>query len=328
MKTDSGAESFTEVALEPLAKHNEVIQQALEGRQLASLTAKYLEPYLEKVAPDGKITYQLHQLRGNEYGTITGRYSSSRDRDGIGINIQQVSLKSKQPILLQRWDIRELFIPPPGRVWGSADASQIELRFLAHHAAQLGMVRLAMEYNRDPWIDFHKLMVEWTGIIRSIAKNVTFAKQYGGGVDKIAAMCGVSHDEGQRIVNKYDNAFPEARRLLKMAENQAKQVGYVRDFMGRRFRFLEGDTRTYAALNRVFQGGAASAMKVKMLESYRARKKFDLTLRFTVHDEFDGCLPNEEAMKGWDQLLNEQTLGLEVPIMWKCGTGPNWSVSH
>ena len=336
--TDAGDESFTEEALEPIAGHYDqdknwvvdipAVQLAMEARQLASLLAKYLEPYLEKAAPDGKITYQLHQLRGDEYGTITGRYSSSKDKDGVGINIQQVSLKEKQPILLQRWDIRELFVPPPGRVWASADASQIELRFLAHHAALLGMTRLAKAYQADPWTDFHKLMMEWTGLNRSFSKNCTFCKLYGGGYKKVAWMCKVPQARGEEIVRQYDREFPEAKRLLHMAEQQAERVHYVRDFMGRRFRFLEGDTRLYAALNRVFQGGAASAMKIKLLESYRNRKSLDLTLRFTVHDEGDGDQPNLEAVKKWDQMLNEQTIDLAVPIMWKVGSGKTWSEAH
>jgi len=339
--TESGNESFAEEALEPIAGHwvrqdsgncwivdNPAVQLALEGRQLASLKAKYLDPYLEKVAPDGKITYQLHQLRGDEYGTITGRYSSSKDKNGIGINIQQVSKREKQPLLLQRWDVRELFIPPPGRVWASADASQIELRFLAHHAAMLGMTRLAKAYAADPWVDFHRLMVEWTGLIRDFAKNVTFCKTYGGGYKKVAWMCKVAEAEGKRINDQYDREFPEAKRLLKLAEDQALRIGYVRTFMGRRRRYTAEDTRHYSALNAVLQGGAADAMKIKLLETYRARKRLGLIIRNTIHDEFNGCLPDAEALKAWDQLLNEQTIELLAPIMWKTGVGKNWSEAH
>ncbi len=325
-KTEGGEESFTEEALDSVT--HPIITIAKECRQLASLLAKYLRPYLDRVAPDGKITYQLHQLRGDEFGTITGRYSSSKDKNGLGINVQQISKKEKQPKLLQRWDIRELFIPPPGRVWASADASQIELRFLAHHAAVLGMGRLAREYNKDPWIDFHKLMVEWTGLIRDHAKNVTFAKTYGGGVDKIAWMCKVSTRRGAEIVRQYEEAFPEANRLIRMASEQAEKVGYVRTFMGRRRRYLGTGERYYSSLNAVLQGGAADLAKVKLLESYQARKKLGLTLRYPVHDEVNADQEDQAAVERWGKLLNEQTSSLEVPIMWKAGSGENWSQAH
>lgn len=324
--TEGGDESFTEEALDSIS--HPIVTLAKEARQLASLLAKYLRPYLERVSPDGRITYQLHQLRGDEFGTITGRYSSSKDKNGIGINVQQISKKEKQPLLLQRWDIRELFIPPPGRVWSSADASQIELRFLAHHAAMLGMTRLAKAYQKDPWVDFHKLMVEWTGLIRDHAKNVTFAKTYGGGVDKIAWMCKVSRARGQQIVRQYENAFPEANRLIRMASDQAERVGYVRTFMGRRRRYIGTGERYYSALNAVLQGGAADLAKIKLLESYNSRKELGLTMRYPVHDEVNGDQETEEQVKRWGELLNAQTTDLAVPIMWKTGFGKNWSEAH
>ncbi|MHB8503141.1 MAG: DNA polymerase [Candidatus Acidiferrales bacterium] len=325
-KTEGGEESFTEEALDGIT--HPVIVLAKECRQLASLLAKYLRPYLERVAPDGRITYQLHQLRGDEFGTITGRYSSSKDKNGLGINVQQISKREKQPLLLQRWDIRELFIPPPGRVWASADASQIELRFLAHHAAMLGMTRLAKAYRENPWVDFHNLMVEWTGLIRDHAKNVTFAKTYGGGIDKIAGMCKVSRKKGEEIVAKYDREFPEAKRLIYMASDQAERVGYVRTFMGRRRRYTGTGERYYSSLNSVLQGGAADLAKIKLLESYVAREKLGLTIRYPVHDEINGDQDNKEAVENWGLLLNEQTSDLAVPIMWKVGSGNTWGKSH
>lgn len=337
-KTEGGGESFEEEAIEKWAGHWEAktwvvdrpaVQAALEGRQLASLDSKYLKPYLERVTPDGRIVYQLHQLRGDEHGTITGRYSSSKDKNGVGINIQQVSKRDKQPVLLQRWDVRELFIPPPGRVWASADASQIELRFLAHHAANLGMKRLAEEYVKNPWIDFHHLMVSWTGLIRDHAKNVTFAKTYGGGIDKIAWMCHVNRRRGTEIVRQYEEAFPEANRLINLASRQAEEMGYVRTFLGRRRRYTGTGERYYSALNSVLQGGAADLMKLKLLESYNNRKRLDLNLRFTVHDEKDGDLPPDpKAKTDWAELCNEQTTELNVPIMWKTETGESWSEAH
>lgn len=335
-----GCPSFPEEWLETVAGHwvgtgkekkfvvdRPVVNAALEARQLKSMKNKYLDKYMLAVRPDGLLRYSLHQLRGDEHGTITGRYSCS-GKKGEGANIQQVSKKEKQPLLLQRWNIRELFIPPKGRVWASADASQIEYRFFAHYAAKMGMDRLASAYRADPWIDFHSTVVEWTGLIRDHAKNVNFAKLYGGGVDKIAGMCKLSESEGRALVNKYDREFPEAKRLVKMASNQAETLGFVRTILGRRRRYIGTGERFYSALNSVFQGGAADMMKIKILESYRNRKRLDLTMRFTVHDESDGDFENSGQLKAWEDLLNTQSLDMHVPIMWKGGTGANWGEAH
>lgn len=328
-----GCPSFPEDWLETVAGHwvgvgddaqfivdQPVVNAALEARQLASLKSKYLDNYLEVVEPDGRIRYQLHQLRGDANGTITGRYSSSK------INIQQVSVKSKQPRLLQRWPIRELFIPPPGRVFASADAKQIELRIFAHYANRISS-RLVDAYRANPDVDFHSLVVDWTKLIRPFAKNVSFCKLYGGGPDKVALMCKVGPDEGKRIVKQYDREFPEAKRLLKMAETQAESIGFVRTVLGRRRRYLPGD-RFYSALNSVFQGTAADLMKLKIREQHRIRKSLDFTMRYTVHDELNGDLPSARELPAWQTALNQQTVQLLVPILWDAKTGINWHEAH
>ena len=320
-----GCPSFTDEFLQKVCGRHTAVNLASEARQLASYKSKFLDAYIERVGNDGRIFYSLHQLRGDEGGTITGRYSSSQSKDGEGINAQQVAEKSKQPELLQRWDIRELFLPETGKRWCSADAAQIELRFLVHYAAVNGWNRLADAYKKDPWIDFHMLMVDWTGLPRPFAKNVTFAKQYGAGPDKIAYMCKVSRAEGKKISDQYDAKFGEAKRLLKMASDQAESIGYVRTLLGRRRRFRPGD-RFYTAWNAIVQGGAADINKLKVLELYRNRKRLNLTLRVTVHDEADGDVPNTDAMISVKNLLNDQSIPMKVPILWKCGEGANLQI--
>lgn len=332
--TEGGGESYAEEVL--LQFENPVVRLALEARQISSLQTKYLEKYLRHVEPDGRLRYQLHQLRGDEGGTITGRYSSS-GYDGNKVNIQQVSEKSKQPELLHRWPVRQLFVPPPGETWVSSDASQIEYRLFAHYAATtLRQDRLAEAYAKDPKTDFHALVVEWTGLVRGFAKNVNFCKLYGGGIDKIVETINagirekekqLSRADGEKIVRKYEAKFPEANKLLYFASSVAETRGYVRTFLGRRRRFAPGD-RFYSALNCVLQGTAADAMKLKILEAYRSRKRIGLTMRATVHDELDGTSANPNVKADFDAVLNEQSLALRVPILWETGTGASWQEAH
>jgi len=315
-----GCPSFGEEFLATV--EHPTVRLALEAAQLASLRSKYTAKYLRAVSPSGLLRYQLHQLAGDRYGTITGRFSSSN------VNIQQVSVKKKQPALTQRWPIRELFIPPAGHTWVSADASQIEFRIFAHYAYRISR-RLADAYNNDPTTDFHNLVMGWVNLIRDHTKNVNFCKLYGGGAHKVALMCKVSEARGEEIVEKYDREFPEARRLIKMASDQAERLGYVRTFIGRRRRYPPGgSTRFYSALNAVFQGTAADIMKRKVREVHRERKTLDLTQRFTVHDEFDGSTPDPGMTPRYRELLNEQTTPLRVPITWEVGTGKNWQEAH
>jgi Mesyanzhinovviridae DNA polymerase len=328
--TETGKSSFTEEVM--VQFEHPVAQLALEARQLSSLLTKYLVKYLNAVDHEGRLRYQLHQLRGDEGGTITGRYSSS-GYDGNRVNVQQVSENSKQPPLLQRWPVRQLFIPPKGEVWVSSDASQIEYRLFAHYAAAaMGLTRLVEAYAKDPNTDFHALVVEWTGLVRGFAKNVNFCKLYGGGVEKIVATINtgirdkskqLTLDQGYDIVRKYEREFPEANRLLYYASGVAENRGFVRTFLGRRRRYEPGD-RFYSALNSILQGTAGDIVKRKVLETHRARKKLGLTPRITMHDEKDGTSANPNVKAEFDGLLNEQTTPLKVPILWKTGTGANW----
>lgn len=326
--TPTGEPCFDEEALE--AVEHPVVRLALEARQLSSLLSKYLKPYLAAVEPSGTLRYQLHQLRGDEGGTVTGRYSSSH------VNIQQVQEAAKQPALLQRWPVRRLFIAPPGEAWVSSDASQIEYRIFAHYAAELGMPRLADAYRADPKVDFHALVVEWTGLQRGFAKNTNFCKLFGGGPSKIVFTVNkgikdrakkLTEADGLRLVRKYDHEFPEAAEVMAYVTRVAERRGFVRTLMGRRRRYKPGD-RYYSALNAICQGGAAETAKTKVLETHRARKRLGIKPRFVVHDEADGTSANPDIKREFDELLNQQSLPWRVPILWNTGTGGTWEEAH
>lgn len=318
--TDGGSESFTEPILEEYVESFPEIKLALEARQLASFLSKYLVKYREAVDSKGILRYRLHQLRADEGGTITGRYASSK------VNIQQVMKPDKQAQVLAQWILRELMIPDKGS-YGmlDSDMSQVEYRLFAHYAdvPRPHSGRLAEAYRKNPKTDFHELVMGWTGLIRSLAKNVNFAKLYGAQEDKIALMCGVSVEDAEDLVAKYDKEFPEAGRLLKYCERLAKRRGYIKTFMGRRRYYNEGD-RFYSALNTVLQGTAAELMKLKLRRLYQERRTTGYMVRATVHDEHYGDMGKKNTKKLVDEVHAVQELPLKVPILWSTGTGKNW----
>jgi DNA polymerase I-like protein with 3'-5' exonuclease and polymerase domains len=336
--TEKGNEAFTE---EALLRHsgryegdgkdrrwvitNPAVHAALEARQLASLLSKYLLKYRDALLPGGLLPYQLHQLRGDENGTITGRYASSK------VNIQQVYKPDKQPALTQRWVIRELFLAGEGADLLDADASQIEYRLFAHNSSvpPPHSTRLIEAYNDDPDTDFHQLVTDeilQNVMERVYAKNWNFRKLYGGGVAKSAAMTGLPLERCKEMDAQYDRRFPEATRLLRFCERLAERRGYVKTISGRRSRFQEGD-RFYKALNSVLQGSAADIMKKKILRLYNERKTLEIVLRATVHDEVWGDRKNKSKKSA--RLLEEcfavQEYKLNVPITWSIGYGKNWA---
>jgi len=311
----NGQPSFTDEFLKSVK--NEYVQLVREGRALDSLSSKYVAKYAKELI-NGFLYYQLHQLKGDEYGTIAGRYSSSK------VNIQQVFKPSKQfkKIGLTSYMIRELFEPAPGMLWLRADASQIEFRGFVHYSKSERLIKI---YNENPEADFHTEVSEICKIDREPAKTINFLMLYGGGRDKLAFQLGLSRTESDIMYEEYCNRFPETRTLMDTVMSVAKNRGYVKTIMGRRARFPNGE-RLHIALNRVLQGTAADIMKLKLLQAYNERKQLELTIRLTVHDELDGDVPGVEHGKRVKEMLESpiEGLGIRVPILWETKTGANW----
>jgi DNA polymerase I-like protein with 3'-5' exonuclease and polymerase domains len=140
----------------------------------------------------------------------------------------------------------------------------------------------------------------------------------------------------------YDQELPEVRGLLDLASHlymskctdrchrgdqlhaQYEHRGYVTTFMGRRSR-SEENREAHKAFNMVDQGGAADIMKTKIVELHKARKDTGLILRYTVHDEADGDVPDQESARRVSRVLNHQSFPeLRIPILWDVSTGRNW----
>ena len=79
---------------------------------------------ITKHAVDGRIHADINQIRSDQGGTVTGRFSMSNP------NLQQIP--ARHPELGPM--IRSIFIPEENTTWGSFDYSQQEPRILVHYA--------------------------------------------------------------------------------------------------------------------------------------------------------------------------------------------------
>ena len=311
-----------------------VIKILYHTKRLASLRSKYLVKYQDEIKKHGRLIYSLHQMPiDDEGGTKFGRYSSSGfggdTRDGI--NVQQVAGKKQQASVkgdedLEGYVIRELFVPESG-LWLSGDANQVEFRFFAHYGKPPHVLEA---YKKDPRTNFHKVVQAMIQEIKEISyertKDCNFAEIYGAQLSTVAEMIGLSEKEARPFDTAYHKALPEVRELLDKASNLAESRGYVKTMMGRRARFSWIEPK-YPALNRVIQGSAAEENKLKLVELHKARHETGFKLRFTVHDEADGDVPDVEAAKKVQEILNRQILPTIVPLLWDVGTGPNWKAA-
>ncbi len=316
--TDKGAPSFTDDVLRKVS--HPVVQELRRASKLADLRSKFLVAYNKVITSDGKLRYDLHQLRGDNYGTVRGRFSSSNK------NIQQVMTPAKQRAAFgDRYIVRELFKAQNGSFL-SADAKQIEYRIFSHYAASPAILKA---FKDDPETNFHELVWNMVkpykaDIPYKAVKNLNFAKVYGAGKNKIAAMLDLPRVESDHFVDEYDAMFPEVPQLAQKATHLAESRGYVKTLLGRRARFNESGKR-HAALNAIIQGSAADINKLKIIDVHRERKRTGFVMRFTVHDELCGDCPDRTCYDMVKDILNQQSINLKVPILWDVQIGHHWA---
>jgi len=361
-RTATGRPSFSSAVLEQI--EHPVIDLVRKLNRLIDLRAKYIVGDLKRIGRDGILRYALHQLRAvkddstdsGEAGTVTGRFSSTEITSGVGVNIQQRIKVAKQRVAWgydeedsshddEIYLIRQLHIPGlSGWKWLSADARQIEYRLFAN---EVDSPRINAQFDKDPLTSFHKFThaifkERKPDLTYRRMKDVNFAKIYAAGPKKIAFMLGFitkqqfeeltetkarySHPllaETMELLKIYDQEIPEAAGLIQRASRLAKERGYVKSILGRRCRFPEA-YRLHKALNSRIQPSAADIMKTKLVELHEARKDTNFLLRFTVHDEVDGDIPDRHYAEKVLEILDEQSFTLKIPILWEVSVGKNW----
>ena len=325
-KTRDPQPSFTDEVLSGI--DNPAIELVRRARRLMSLRSKYLLKYRDEIGSGNILRYALNQLKADKEGTVSGRFSSTaltKGDEGEGVNIQQVMRPDKHKDTFgEDYIVRELFIPESG-FWETDDARQIEFRLFVHYS---GSERLIEEYRKNPDVDFHNIVWEIIkqfnpDMTRKNTKDTNFAELYGAGVYKTSQMLKISIHKAKEFVGTYNEKFPEVKQLRKRVERIAENRGYVKTILGRRFHFPGGEF-LHKALSRIIQGSAADVMKKKLVELHKARKKTGFKMRFTVHDEVNGDVPDKESHRKVTEILNAQTIDFKVPILWQTGMGANW----
>jgi len=233
-RTAKGNNSFS---AEWMEKRDERLPQlvVLAGK-MHDAGDKFVGNYLMNFTHMGRIHAEIHQFKDDRGGTVTTRFSYSDPP------LQQ--MPSRNPTIATR--IRGLFLPEPGEIWGALDYSQQEFRLMVHFALACGVNSAAMaaaEYNENPDTDFHDLAAKLTGLPRRRAKDVNFAKAFGAGKDKFAAMTGMSVEEAVRTMEQYDEELPFLKRLSEVCQKRADERGYIRMLDGARGRFDRWEPR-------------------------------------------------------------------------------------
>jgi DNA polymerase-1 len=311
--------------LEELALTHELPRLVLEWRALHKLKSTYIDALPLMVHPH---TGRVH-TSFNQAVAATGRLSSSDP------NLQNIPIRTE----LGR-EIRRAFVAAPGHVLISADYSQIELRVLAHMAAEPALIDAFQSgediheqtgvklFGADSGLDKH--------LLRSRSKMVNYAVLYGKTPFTLARDINVSQEAAQEFIDAYFAGFPRVREFIDRTLEEARQTGVVKTMAGRRRLVPNLTSRNFQmraqaereAVNMPIQGSAADILKQAMIDLHAELPRRGLKARMilTVHDEllFECERSEAEAAAAVVRERMENAATLSVPLTVDVGVAENW----
>ena len=314
----------------------------LSLRKMLKTRDTFLKGHILAHANNGRVHANFNQTRSdNDLGTITGRLSVNSPA------LQQIHKRDADIASV----VRALFLPDYfEHDWVCNDWAQMDFRVFAHYVNDPRIIQM---YADNPDTDFHQLTSDMTGLPRSgrfsgdpNAKQINLGLVFGMGQGKLAQEMGLpceittGHDgkvyvkpgsEAMAVFEKYHSSIPGVQSLLGKASAVAKSRGFVKTILGRNIRFPRGQF-THKAGGLIFQGSAADALKVKLIELwlYFKEQNNGSRLMLNVHDEFDCSVPKGDTKTREDIsriviAFNEgDRINFRVPIRTDQGIGDNW----
>ena len=217
-----------------LSSHkNKYLRLIAKARNFDKTQNTFIEGLLEFVH-EGRIHADINQIRSDQGGTVTGRFSMSNP------NLQQIPSKG-----FIGKKMRELFLPEDDCEWGSFDYSQQEPRIVVHYALALGMPgtdTLLEEFNKED-ADFHQIVADMAQISRTMAKTINLGLFYGMGKIKLASELGLDRFKANKLFADYHAKVPFVKQLSIDLINFAEENKLLYTLEDRFCRFNKWETR-------------------------------------------------------------------------------------
>lgn len=327
--TETGQPSFTKDFLKD--HPHEVVRSINSLRETDKADSTFIDSIL-KFEHNSRIHCEMHQLRGDDGGTVTGRFSSSHP------NLQQIPARDPEVKKM----IRGIFVPEEGERWGSFDYASQEPRLLTHFAASMpgrlrdGAVDAVVKDFHEGGADLHQMVADMAGISRKEAKTINLGIMYGMGAAKLADQLSITKEKAKELMSLHQERVPFVKSLAEAASRQAERQGKIRTVLGRLCRFDMWEPRsfgynkplkyeeavreygtvgqgirrafTYKALNRLIQGSAADQTKLAFAQCYEA----GIQPMLQVHDELCFSVSSDDQAKQIVEIM-ENGLDLRVP---------------
>lgn len=311
-----GAFKFDEKSLKMVPEGRGIIAV----RKFEHAQSAFTGPMRETHLFNGRVHCEFNQMKTDEYGTVSGRLSSSNP------NMQQIPKRDKS---ISK-PYRRCFLPEEGHIWFDNDYKQQEYVVFTDYTRE---PTLMAGYCADPPVDIHQSVADMLGVERDpTAKRMNLGMLYGMGISALAGHLGCSESEAREYQRLYHEKFPGSKNFLKNAEKRAKARGFVFTYLGRRRRFQ--DVRfAYKAGNAVIQGSSADITKQKMVEidRYFESEGDIFRLMLQCHDSLSWSGPeshrhiNNEAVRIMKSFGENDAITLGLPLGVDSGEGFNWS---
>ena len=318
-----------EEILRRLTSKHPVVGKVLEYRGLKKLLSTYVEALPELL--DRK-TGRIHTTY-NQAVASTGRLSSTNP------NLQNIPVRDAEGR-----EIRKAFIPEKGKIFLSADYSQIELRLMAHLSGDRNMISDFLSgqdiHAATAAKIFHVPAGEVTREMRARAKTANFGIIYGISAFGLAERLTIGRKEAKELIDGYFSSYPGVKAYMDESIRRAREQGYVTTMFGRRRYVPDINSRNQVvrgnaernAINAPLQGSAADIIKIAMVRiAARLEKELpDAKMILQVHDEliFEVEVSTVDRLRKIVTEEMREAASLSVPLEVDTGTGNNWLEAH
>jgi DNA polymerase-1 len=258
-------------------------------------------------------------------GAVTGRCTHS-----VIANIPRVTS-------YKGLEFRSLFTAGPYKLVG-ADASQLELRMLAHFLARYDNGAYTTQLLEQ---DIHTVNQHAAGLpTRDLAKTFIYALIYGAGDAKLGSIVNPSGSQeaqrasGRTLRAKFMSNVPAYKHLIGAVAEAVRGRGYLIGLDGRHLR-----TRSeHSALNTVLQSAGALVMKQATVMLWQLLRQANIADKcqqvIQYHDEYSLIVSDESIC---DEVGNIQVeaiqkageyFNLKCPLTGEYKIGKNWAETH
>jgi DNA polymerase-1 len=334
-KTPTGKLSFDKVFLEVARSRHPLIPMLMEFRKLTKLRSTYIRPIQNLTDPDGRVRTNFKTVR-------TGRTSSSKP------NLQN------QPHVDPKYNIRNIFVAPEGKMFVAGDFSAQELRWLAIVAGDRAFLYDFAE-NIDPHLStantifnfglsdqqmketdpgYKELKKKYADARQKGKNGLNFPAVFGATAKKIAETLSVDDDTAKGWLRAFLWKHPQIAQYEAKIKKLVEDQGYVETVFGRMRRFpnyadlpKKGKNSKghaiRAAKNFTIQGPSADQAKIASGRAYAE----GLNVVLLVHDEIvaEENIDDTESSKEKLRQAMEGAIATQIPFTVELKSGQSYA---